>query len=227
MPLYIKHNSNGEIVSVLKSDTAMSSDQIGTDTITLENPEVDVTINTHYVNIATNTLAEYTAEQKLKRTQKPLYKTAWDMAAMRWMDLRTATELKTEKEAEINRVRQKLNLLPIDYDNTKFDADENSQSNLRGWISVLNSGGVLPINFVWRDFYNVDREVDAAWLIGLQTAIINRTTALYERSWELKQQLNNIPDTDILAINRLQVYGYNGYSGTPVPNWPGIGPYPQ
>ena len=222
MTTYVKTNYNGEIIGVLKIPEPVNSSLLTEDLIRIEDDSVQVNIDTHYIS-STGTLTEYTLEQQVKRKQRPNYKCYWEMALMNWVDQRTVSELKLVKSEDINKQRETRNLQPIEYVNTKFDANETSQSNLRGWINVLNAGGTLPENFIWRDFYDVDHPADAAWLIGLHTAIINRTTLLYQRSWELKQQLEAIPDNDLVAVHAFQT---GSYTSTGEPNWPGISPPP-
>jgi hypothetical protein len=219
MPIYVSTNQNGEIISVLRTPFLLDT-QIAPQNSLILDDDAEVDLSTHYVN-STGQLTKYTTEQQTKRNQKPLYNCYWDMTRMQWIDTRTVEELRQTKYEEINKERINRNLLPIDYDNKKFDADEQSQSNLRGWINVISSGGSLPANFTWRDYNNVDHIVDANWMIGLHTSIISRTTILYEHSWSLKQELAAIPDND---LNGMHHFYTGNYKNDATPNWPGVPP---
>lgn len=135
------------------------------------------------VDIATGELIDY-QPPKPADTSDTVW--TWDYDSRRWDEVRTLAWYKRAKAGEISMVREAKNYQPISYDGALFDADELGQRNIQAWVNTINAGTNPPAGFVWRDFDNADHPADAAFIIGLNNAIVDRGTNLYQVSWSKK-----------------------------------------
>lgn len=220
MTRYVTYSQNGELAGFLQTSNSLIELELYPNAIPIGEDTV-LDRDTHYVK--NGVITEFTEAEKQKRKRlphSPGY--SWNMEVMDWVNFKTADEIKLDLVNSVNSERDRRNWLPIDYAGTKFDADQISQSNLRGWITSVNSGQPLPDNFVWRDYYNVNHPADVAWLSGLNTVIINRTTALYETSWIKKQEIESLNDRGQLLLYLSPI---SDYTMSQQPNWPGVKPW--
>jgi len=103
-------------------------------------------------------------------------------------DFRTLEQLKVSKLKELevsysNSIQQN-----IDYLDTTFQADYESQDLIAKTLTA--SGGVLPDGFAWRDATNVDVSITFDDLQGLANALLIRGQGNWVKYQELKAQAN-------------------------------------
>lgn len=139
------------------------------------------------VDLSSGALVDF---QPGKPTDTELITWHWDEATRRWVEKKTIAWFRSAKKSQVSAVREQKNSAPIQYAGTLFDADELGQRNIQACVSMLNAGGTLPADFVWRDFYNVNHAANAAFVIGLCAAIVDRGTHLYQVSWQKKAQID-------------------------------------
>jgi len=67
-----------------------------------------------------------------------------------------------------------------------FDADGESRANLVGLLSAKSNGVPVPFPHPWRDTDNITRSLAQEQLVMLAAAMFAAMSALYNKSWELK-----------------------------------------
>ena len=138
---------------------------------------------------------------------RPAFWYDWDNAADNgnggWVNTIPLPQLKIGKQNEITGHREKLLTEPITYQNTLFDADANSQRNIQAWATNINAGTNPPAGFVWRDYNNVDHAANAAFILGLNAAVVARGTQLYQTSWTKKAEIDAL--TTVEAVNAYDI----------------------
>jgi len=95
-------------------------------------------------------------------------------------------ELKKERQSFINIERDRRLNAGVVWNGYQIDSDINSRNNLMGTISAINAGVSLPQNFVWRTSDNLNIPITNEQLINLGETVLNYISAVYQRSWELK-----------------------------------------
>lgn len=119
----------------------------------------------------------------------------FDFVSKQWVaDNGLLDKLKTDKKQEVNNIRLSLSKAPIDYQGSRYDADQQAISNIS---SVLLLGGSGTI--VWRDYDNINHNLSIADLHGLANDIKDRNSYLYARSWEIKEEIDSL--TTIEAVD--------------------------
>jgi len=160
----------------------------------------------HYNNegwINNGVFVEYTNQQKIEKSKFPDYVAKWSNQTMTWTDQRPVTEQKQSKKDQITRLRETKNLEPITYENTLFDCDETAQRNIQAWTTNINAGTNPPEGFVWRDYNNTDHAADAAFVLGLNAAVVARGTQLYQTSWTKKLEVDAL--TTVEQVNAYDI----------------------
>jgi hypothetical protein len=145
------------------------------------------------VDIETGLLVDY---QPDKPADSDSATWAWDQTTRRWVEAKTLAWYKRVKLDQISAARESKNSEPISYDGALFDADELGQRNIQAWTNTIAAGTNPPAGFVWRDFDNVDHPADAAFIVGLNNAIVERGTALYQASWQKKSEVEALTSID-------------------------------
>ncbi|OPZ88210.1 MAG: hypothetical protein BWY74_03217 [Firmicutes bacterium ADurb.Bin419] len=101
-------------------------------------------------------------------------------------------ELKSSKKQEINQAREQARLDEgAEYNNDLFDIDEKSQANITAIVSMLIANNV-PNEYtcVYRSKTNVNHLFTKSQMIELGTVIGAKVTEIYQKSWELKEQVD-------------------------------------
>ena len=189
-PVFIKIGSNGDIYEI--SRPGFMADQPN-DTIKVPDDHPDflsINVLTHYVNDQ-GEIVQYSNEVKNKRTTFPGPGWAWHAREGRWIDNRPLADRIESQLRVVDAERERRNLLPIQYANALFDADETAQRNVSAWMTNIASGMTVPTGFTWRDYNNVDHSADNAFVVGLGSSITVRGTLLYQTAWNFKDQLLN------------------------------------
>lgn len=104
--------------------------------------------------------------------------------------IKTLDEAKSDKHAEITTARDAAIGTEIEYGGYAYDADSRSQSNLTATVAACNAGILLPEGFVWRTADNQNVPMDATALAGLAAVMLVQGNAAYQKSWQLKAQLD-------------------------------------
>lgn len=121
---------------------------------------------------------------------------------------------KSRKKAQVSAKVEELKYVPIIYDGKNLDADLIAQTNISGKIAQLQNEIALSIpsiDLFWKDADNIihtwtDPAVYLEWLRGLQIAIANRTTNLYNTAWTGKDAIDaftTLADVTNYDINAL------------------------
>jgi len=122
-----------------------------------------------------------------------------------------------KKTLIINKINE-LRFSNIPYDGKNLDADVTAQTNISGKIAQIQNEIALSVpstDLVWKDADNIVHtwiSVNAylEWLQGLQIAIANRTSALYQTAWTGKAAVDafttvqEVIDYDINALFGIQ-----------------------
>lgn len=117
----------------------------------------------------------------------------WDWKELNWVLSEASFDtLKLLKRKEIDKERDKNRYSGITFKGNRFDSDPVSLSNLIGWVTGINSGIGLPPGFTWRSEDNQDIPMSVEDVLGLAETMLLQSTLCYKKSWELKEQLNQI-----------------------------------
>lgn len=140
-------------------------------------------------------------------TGRPSEYHQYDYVNKQWVILNEHQDLsKIDKKNEIINTMNKLRFSTILYDGKNLDANELSQTNISGKILQLQNEIALSIvsgDLFWKDADNVihtwtDPAIYLEWLQGLQIAIANRTSTLYQTAWAGKAEVDLL--TTIQAV---------------------------
>ena len=102
-------------------------------------------------------------------------------------------KLKDNKKQEINQAREQARIDEgAEYDNDLFDIDEKSQANITAIVSMLTANNV-PDTYksVYRSKTNNNHELTKVQMVELGTVIGAKVTEIYQKSWTLKEQVDN------------------------------------
>lgn len=140
-------------------------------------------------------------------TGRPSEYHQYDYVNKQWVILNEHQDIsKIDKKNEIINTMNKLRFSTILYDGKNLDANELSQTNISGKILQLQNEIALSIvsgDLFWKDADNVihtwtDPAIYLEWLQGLQIAIANRTSTLYQTAWAGKAEVDLL--TTIQAV---------------------------
>jgi hypothetical protein len=118
----------------------------------------------------------------------------------------TLADCKIQRKLEVDRKRIEIMDAGIMYQGSLFDTDLASLRNISYWHLQINSGFVLPPDFIWRDNSNIDHPADNAFVLGLSLAITARGTFLYQVAWGHKAFID-------AASTVLEILAYDINSG--------------
>jgi len=107
-----------------------------------------------------------------------------------WSVLSDISSLKLVMKEGVEIERERLNRLPITYNDSQFDADAVAQRNVSAWMTNIGAGQNPPTGFTWRGYDNVDHPADADFIVGLGNLITLRGSYLYQRSWIKKAEVD-------------------------------------
>lgn len=106
----------------------------------------------------------------------------------------------------INDQRDKLMAEGVVYNGVKFDTDTAAITNILGAQSFVSSGQSLPEGFTWRSANNEDIEFTSTDVENLAVSVFAHRNAVYQRSWEKKQEVENCTSVAEL-VQQLQSWG--------------------
>ena len=108
-------------------------------------------------------------------------------------------ELKQEKRAEINAACEQARIIEgAEYDDDLFDIDETSQSNILAQIKVAELLNNAKATYIYRSKTNQNHSFTVTQLQELGLAIAQKVNEIYQKSWELKSQVDNAKTEDEL-----------------------------
>lgn len=128
----------------------------------------------------------------------------------------TISKVKANVKTQISNKVEELRYSPISYDSKNLDANIIAQTNISGKIAQLQNEISLSIvsgNLFWKDADNIihtwtDPAVYLEWLQGLQIAISNRTSTLYQTAWAGKGEVDLLTTLDeVLNYNINALFG--------------------
>lgn len=106
----------------------------------------------------------------------------------------TIQEAKMSKKAEINSIRDKEELLPFEYLNKSFDADDKSIKRLslaaQAAQAALLSGNSELFLITWTCADNTTIDLNAVQMVGILEAMLRRGNDLHVKARELKAQID-------------------------------------
>ena len=106
-------------------------------------------------------------------------------------------DCKVDKKKAVDNKRTELTNAGIMFQGSLFDTDPSSLRNISYWHLQVNSGTIVPENFVWRDANNIDHPADNDFIKNLSLSITQRGTQLYQTAWAHKANIdamNNVKD---------------------------------
>lgn len=120
-------------------------------------------------------------------------------------------QAKAEVKKHINEYRSELLYEYLTIGGVRWDIDVVARQNILGTlvIAFLYFNKMLPPNFTWRDYDNVEHAMNYTGLMNLALSILAYSNAVYKVSWDHKaavSELSNIED----------IQNYNYFSGWPV-----------
>jgi hypothetical protein len=139
---------------------------------------------THYVNVESGELIEYTTNQKNKKNDKPLYAQGWSNFAMEWIVLGDDQILESAKLSKWEIIKQHRNsaeVSPLLYNENLFDADFLSQQRISGAVQLAS---LAPSDWTidWTLADNSTITLSRADVFGLGIALGQRTNDIYAYS---------------------------------------------
>lgn len=192
--IYIYDTYTGEILQSFRgAKRSEFPDEIIAPGTALIESEADVNDTTHFV--ANDEIVAFPL--------KPSMYHKWDWTSKTWIPDLSAVI--SARKAEIDRERERRNQLPIAYAGSIFDADAIAMRNISGWQTQIAAGATLPLDFVWRDYDNIDHPADADFVNGLGAAITTRGTRLYAASWAHKAAIKSLKTVEeVIAYDLAQ-----------------------
>ena len=118
--------------------------------------------------------------------------------------------LKSDAKSKINDLRNWHLMQPVSYDGSVWDAGQRNRENLSIKINEINSKIALGVTdgvFVWRDANNNNYSWAGIndyllWLHGLNNAISERGTLIYQTSWVKKAEIDALEtETEIIEYD--------------------------
>lgn len=107
---------------------------------------------------------------------------------------------KAKSKQNIESYRDKQCFKSIEYGGYTWQADSRSQELLSNTINLVSSGA-MPCPPVWRTEDNQDVPVDLNYLKNIAGIIATQTFQAYQKSWQLKQQVDDC--TSIQQLNNI------------------------
>ncbi len=112
--------------------------------------------------------------------------------------------IKLNRCAEVNVKKQEVINSGFMWNSVKWDSDTGAQASINFAISNINGGQVLPENFYWTSFDNVNIPMTAQDMLDMASALATFLFNVHDKASELKALINgmaNIDDVLSLDIN--------------------------
>ena len=131
----------------------------------------------------------------------------WDAVAKAWgLPPHSMSDMVARKKADIDAARDRARHAGVTFDGVLFDSDPVSAGNLTGWATAVAAGIPTPEGFTWRSQDNRDIPFTAADILGLAAAMVAKTTACYQRAWQLKALVDAFIDpADYQQLQELNI----------------------
>ena len=106
---------------------------------------------------------------------------------------------KQVKHIEINQAREQARINEgAEYDDDLFDIDETSQSNILAQIKVAELLNNAKATYIYRSKTNQNHSFTVTQLQELGLAIAQKVNEIYQKSWDLKSQVDSAKSEDEL-----------------------------
>ena len=86
----------------------------------------------------------------------------------------------------IETERDNIIFAGVAYSGTTFQSRQRDIDLIKGKIASIAAGTPLPVDYVWRDMFNVNHPADEAFMIGLSDALDVLAETQYQNSWVRK-----------------------------------------
>lgn len=129
------------------------------------------------------------------------YEWSWPELAWRLTESAFLAALASKKQG-IDAERDRARCSGVTYNGHRFDSDPVSAGNVTGWAAAVTAGIPVPAGFTWRSADNLDIPFSQGDILGLAAAMVAKTTACYQRAWQLKalvDQVTSLDDYPLLA----------------------------
>lgn len=132
---------------------------------------------------------------------------AWDWMELEWrLPPGALKDLKDRMRADIDSLRDRHRYSGVSYRGVIFDSDPVSAGNLTGWTTAVAAGIPVPEGFTWRSQDNRNIPFTAQDILGLAAAAVAKTTACYQRAWQLKALVDAFTDpADYQQLKELNI----------------------
>lgn len=119
----------------------------------------------------------------------------WDAVAKAWwLPPHSMSNMLARKKADIDAERDRQRYSGVTYKGMRFDSDPVSAGNLTGWTTAVAAGIPVPEGFTWRSTNNRNIPFTTKDILGLAAAMVTKTTACYQRAWQLKALVDTFTD---------------------------------
>lgn len=112
----------------------------------------------------------------------------------------TIEQLRAERSALVNILRDQKVAGGVTFDGKRFDTDTLSRANLSGAVSSANGPGGVPPGLVWRSADNEAVPMTPQKLAQLGRAVLDHVNACYTRSWQIKEAIAASSDPESIDI---------------------------
>lgn len=147
---------------------------------------------------------KYTEEQLIAKHNPPGHACAWNDATMGWVDQRTLSDAKINKNIELNQKWFEANNTGFPYMDKVFATDQSSRSDIDGINGYVSLKGAMPDEWVgvWKAKDNtfIDIVTVDDWK-NFYSAMVKAGNDNFIKAQALKHQLNvanTIPDVEII-----------------------------
>lgn len=114
-------------------------------------------------------------------------------------------ELREWNKNLVNEIRNNKISVSFPYNGNEYNADDVSVANMiSATITSLilkSKGADYPPGFTWRTFDNRNIPINADGVIAMSLAYFQYRAVCYQRSWELKSQIDLLSGQDLLDLD--------------------------
>lgn len=153
------------------------------------------------VYVVDGLVVEYTQDQAAAKAVRPANPARWSNAEMRWIDMRSLADAKSDRWRELKAARDAAEFGPFTWDGSTFDGDSASQSRIQGaaQLAMLAEAAGQGLAIDWTLADNTVRTLGAADLIAVGVAMGEHIAAAHAIGRALRQQIEEAATFDAVA----------------------------